>query len=165
MRDHITKKQIKELTVEKIYSIECVNDLVAIESKVRSMLSDIKQDICLGTKLFAQDPKTLVQMTVFGTEQVVYKECECCKRKMPMKMFYLDFKNFMGNARAVCTDCHKAFNGNGRRFLKAIATRTKELTANQLDVCFNRGKRYVKEKHHLSASDEMCLSNFMSDEE
>jgi hypothetical protein len=132
MKDVITKRQIKELTVGKISEIQSIGELQRIETKIRSILSDIINDNCHGTKLFAQDPETLVQMTLFGTEKVLHKDCDSCKRTLPLKVFFCTFKGNRKNARGVCTECHKAFNGNAMRFLVAIKQRLDVITNDPL---------------------------------
>ncbi len=136
MKDVITKKQIKGLTVDKIWKMDSAGELQRIEAKINSILSDIRSDNCHGTKLFAEDPEILVQMTVFGTEKVIYKDCDSCGRTLPMKIFYLTFKGNRKDARDVCTKCHKAFNGSAKRFLVAISERIDVITKDPLGPFF-----------------------------
>jgi hypothetical protein len=132
MKDVITKRQIQYLTADKISKMEDVGELKRIESKIRGMLSDIAQRTCHSTKLIAQDPNILQVMTLFGTQKILYKECECCERTLPMKMFFLTFKGNRKVAREICTECHKAFNGNAKRFFVSIKKKLDELTKNPL---------------------------------
>jgi hypothetical protein len=132
MKGMITKKQIKDLTADKISRMKDVGELQAIESKIRRMVVDIAQRTCHGTKLTAQDPKILQVMTLFGVQKILYKDCKCCERTLPMKMFFLIHKGNRKVAREICTECHKAFNGNANRFFVSIRKRLDELTTNPL---------------------------------
>ena len=163
MSDVFSNRFIKTLTIDKIMQMESVPSLVSLEIAVTERLHKISSDGCYSTKLFGKDPNILTHMTLDGTEQVTQEECDCCGRMLPMKMMYVTYKDGRGLPRKNCTDCHKAFNGDGKRFLEAIENRIKELTANQLDACFNQGKKVAKKKR--TAPDEMCLSYFMSEEE